>query len=32
MVLKEACLGLFSIAPAKDAFVADHMEIPGGSI
>jgi hypothetical protein len=32
MALKEAFPGLFGIACAKDAFVADHMDIPGGSI
>jgi hypothetical protein len=32
MTLKEAFLGLFGIACTKDAFVADHMEFPGGFI
>jgi hypothetical protein len=32
LVLKEASLGLFDIACTKDAFVAYHLENPGGSI
>jgi len=31
MALKEAFLGLFGIASPKDAFVAAHIDIPGGS-
>jgi hypothetical protein len=32
MALKEAFPGLFGIMRANNAFVADHMDIPGGSI
>jgi hypothetical protein len=32
MALKVACLGLFGIVCAKDAFVANHREISRGSI
>jgi hypothetical protein len=32
MVLREAFPSLFGIACANDAFVANRLEIPGGSI